>query len=262
MRPVDLTNGDCLEFMANMPDGFADCIVTDPPYGDTALAWDVLDPRWIGAAHRCLAPNGTAWVFGSMRMFLAVARKFEEAGFEYRQDIVWQKQNGSGFQPGKFQRVHEIAIQFRKRGAADGGLFRADVRFGDQPRRQSTRKRQPPHRGDTGGTGAAVATGYVPQTVIFKRNCNGFAVHPTQKPVNLIRTLIEASCPPGGVVFDPFTGSGTTGVAARAAGRRFVGCELDRGYYLAAWDRLLNEDPGPFLASRPAGREQSPVIVQ
>lgn len=54
--------------------------------------------------------------------------------------------------------------------------------------------------------------------------------HPTVKPVDLMQQLIRLICQPGGVVLDPFAGSGTTGVAAIANGFRFVGCELDRSH--------------------------------
>ena len=52
------------------------------------------------------------------------------------------------------------------------------------------------------------------------------ADHPTQKPLEIVERMIKASCPPGGVVLDPFMGSGTTAVAARRCGRQFVGFEL------------------------------------
>lgn len=62
--------------------------------------------------------------------------------------------------------------------------------------------------------------------------------HPTVKPVDIIRTMIRNSCPEGGTVFDPFMGSGTTGVAAVLEGRNFIGCELDPGYYQTAKRRI------------------------
>jgi len=67
----------------------------------------------------------------------------------------------------------------------------------------------------------------------------GNVLHPTQKAVGVIRPLIEAFSAPGAVVFDPFLGSGTTGVAAIASGRRFVGMELDPEHFAAAERRIL-----------------------
>lgn len=66
----------------------------------------------------------------------------------------------------------------------------------------------------------------------------GDKVHPTQKPVALMREFIRQSTKPGDVVLDPFMGSGTTGVAALELGRRFVGIELDEGYFRTACARI------------------------
>jgi site-specific DNA-methyltransferase (adenine-specific) len=62
--------------------------------------------------------------------------------------------------------------------------------------------------------------------------------HPTQKPEKLLAKLILASCPDGGIVFDPFLGSGTTSVAAKKLGRRYVGIELNEEYCCLAEKRL------------------------
>lgn len=62
--------------------------------------------------------------------------------------------------------------------------------------------------------------------------------HPTVKPLDIIRTMIRNSCPKGGTVFDPYMGSGTTGVAAKLEGMDFVGCEIDPTYYETARKRI------------------------
>ncbi len=62
--------------------------------------------------------------------------------------------------------------------------------------------------------------------------------HPTIKPLNIIRNLVEASSEPGQVVLDPFMGSGTTGVACKELGREFIGIELDENYFRIAEERL------------------------
>ena len=63
-------------------------------------------------------------------------------------------------------------------------------------------------------------------------------LHPTQKPVGSLRPLIEAFCPAGGLVLDPFCGSGSTLVAARETGRQFIGIELERKHWATAVRRL------------------------
>jgi site-specific DNA-methyltransferase (adenine-specific) len=66
--------------------------------------------------------------------------------------------------------------------------------------------------------------------------------HPAQKPEKLIAKLILASCPPGGLVLDPFLGSGTTSVTAKKLGRRYTGIEINEDYCLWAEKRLARAD--------------------
>ena len=76
----------------------------------------------------------------------------------------------------------------------------------------------------------------IPDVIRFPYTGN--RLHPTQKPVEALEPLISAFCAPGGVVLDPFCGSGSTLAAAQNTGRRFIGIELDQGHYLTASDRL------------------------
>lgn len=62
--------------------------------------------------------------------------------------------------------------------------------------------------------------------------------HPTVKPIALMRWLLTLVTPPGGVVLDPFLGSGSTGVAAADLGARFIGIEMDRKYFDIAYERI------------------------
>jgi site-specific DNA-methyltransferase (adenine-specific) len=73
---------------------------------------------------------------------------------------------------------------------------------------------------------------------MFARSCHGHALHPTQKPVEVVSPLVEYSCPEGGTVLDPFMGSGTTGIAALQMGRKFMGIEIRQKYFEIAWRRI------------------------
>lgn len=75
-----------------------------------------------------------------------------------------------------------------------------------------------------------------PNILRFARTQNG--LHPTQKPVELMAYLIEKFSDPGDTIFDPFSGSGTTAVAAHQTDRRYVCIEQDVDYYLSACDRV------------------------
>ena len=63
--------------------------------------------------------------------------------------------------------------------------------------------------------------------------------HPTVKPQTLMEHLVRLVTPPGGIVLDPFMGSGSTGIAAVNQGFKFIGIELDEGYYTTAKNRLI-----------------------
>lgn len=64
--------------------------------------------------------------------------------------------------------------------------------------------------------------------------------HPAQKPIAVLRKLIEVGSNKGDVVLDPFMGVGSSGVAALSLGRRFIGVELDKAYFNAGKDRINN----------------------
>jgi site-specific DNA-methyltransferase (adenine-specific) len=76
------------------------------------------------------------------------------------------------------------------------------------------------------------------RSVFHVRSCHGYAVHPTQKPVGVLVPLLRYSCPPGGLVLDPFLGSGSTLLAARQLGLRAIGIEREERYCAAAVARL------------------------
>jgi adenine-specific DNA-methyltransferase len=94
----------------------------------------------------------------------------------------------------------------------------------------------------------------------------GNRLHPTQKPVGIFAPLIEAFTKPGDTVLDPFCGSGSTLVAARDLGRRFVGIELDEAHHRTASLRLAGKQPELSSKFHQAGVSQSrfaqPIVVQ
>lgn len=233
-----IITGDCRTALAER--GPFDMILADPPYGDTSLNWDKRVKGWEKAAHSLLKPTGSMWVFGSMRFFMDTSAEIRTAGFRYAQEIVWEKQNGSGFHADRFKRVHEFAVQFYRADAEWSKVFNEVQTTPDATARTVRRKKRPPH------TGHIEAGHYVSEdggprlmrSVIYMRNAHGHAIHPTQKPAALLEILIRTSCPPGGTVCDMFVGSGAGADAAAMAGRDYIGTEDDAAMADKARDRL------------------------
>jgi site-specific DNA-methyltransferase (adenine-specific) len=216
--------------METWPDAFADACITDPPYGDTSLEWDRRCEGWIVQVSRVLKPAASIWVFGSMRFMATLFDEMGAHGFKYAQDIVWQKQNGTGFQNDRFRRVHEHAVQFYRSAWSD--VYKDPQFTNDATAKTVRRKTRPTHTGhiDAGHYVSEDGGPRLQRSVIDDANEHGNALHPTQKPLGIIAPMIEYSVPPNGIVVDPFMGSGSTGIAARTLGRQFIGCELNPEY--------------------------------
>ncbi|MCF3947366.1 DNA-methyltransferase [Acidiphilium iwatense] len=227
MTIAAVLTGDCRELMP--PRGPFDMILADPPYGDTSLAWERRVTGWLPLARRLLALTGSMWLFGSLRAFMAVASELHEAGFRYAQEIIWEKQNGSGFYADRFKRVHELVAQFYRDDAAWSAVYNAVQTTPDATTRTVRRKRRPPHTGhiEAGHYVSEDGGPRLTRSVIYARNAHGRAIHPTEKPAAILEILIRTSCPEGGLVADWFAGSGATGEACRLTGRRYLGCEID-----------------------------------
>ncbi len=228
---ITLYHGDCRDILPAR--GAVDVVVTDPPYGDTSLSWDEPVRGWLGLVD---APQ--LWCFASLRFLLEHGAEF--ADWTYGQEIVWEKHNGSGFHADRFKRVHEFAVHFYR--GSWGALHREVPVTLDAVARQVVHrnKRRPPHMGGIGASAYASEDGgpRLMRSVLQVRSEHGRAVHPTQKPLGILRPLIEYSCPLDGVVLDPFAGAGSTLLAARELGRRAIGIEVDGAYCERAVERL------------------------
>lgn len=239
MNPTTI-EGDSLVIMGGLPRGHFDAIVTDVPYGETSLRWDRWPTGWLALAAPLLKPSGSLWCFGSMRMFIEHADEFREH-FRFVQDLIWEKQNGSGLHADRFRRVHEVITHWVPRGSKWADTFKAPVTTNDATARTVRRKQRPAHWGAIGNQHTFTSEDGGPRlmrSVISMRNMHGRAVHPTQKPEDLVEPLLRYSVPPGGCVLDPFMGSGTTLLVARALGMSSTGIEANAEHYRAAIARL------------------------
>jgi site-specific DNA-methyltransferase (adenine-specific) len=225
----------CTIYHGDFRDGdfTAALIVADPPYGQTSLKWD----RWVTEwPCRLLGVAPQLWCFGSMRMFMDHASEFEKWNFS--QDLVWEKHNGSSFHADRFRRVHEQVCHFYQ--GQWSSLTINTVRVMGGRKKVIRRKKRPTHMGDINGMTYRSEDGgpRIMRSVIKMPSCHGKALHPTQKPVGLIIPLIEYGTDAGMTVFDPFMGSGSTLEAARQIGRKSVGIDVSEACCEMAAKRL------------------------
>lgn len=248
MKPT-LILGDCRKIMKRMEPAQFDIAIADPPYGETSLGWDRRVDGWLPELRRVLKPTASIWCFGSLRFFMESADDFHDAGWRVAQEIVWEKHNGSNFHADRFKRVHELIVQFYSADCPWDRVYKNPQYTQDATPRALRRKKRPPHTGHIeAGTYKSQDGGpRLMRSVIYQRSCHGMAIHPTQKPVDLIIPLIKYSCPEGGSVLDPFAGSGSTGIAAKVCGRRSTLIEADPAMFNAA-SRRLDEDAPLFPA--------------
>jgi len=251
----EVRQGDARMLLASLPERSVDAIVTDPPYGERAAGWD--RPRsiewhveWMGAAEQVLKAGAPLVTFASRRyldvVMGAMRRVFGDESERPLQTGVWiHRQGFTGGRKGSLRPEHEPWIA--------SGLLRAEAADVRALRRYS-REREPVHR-QSGARGFKPFT-YTPNAdgpmggTVFEspRNAEERTEHPTQKPEAVIAYLVALACVPGGLVVDPFVGSGTCGVVALRSGRRFIGCDQSARYCAIARRRIA----GPLFAETSA----------
>ena len=233
MDGINLMQGDCLELMKDIPDGSVDMILCDLPYGTTSCKWDSVipfEPLWE-QYKRIIKDNGAIVLFGS-QPFTTELNHSNLKMFRY--EWIWLKNNSTGFQLANKMplKKHEtISVFYKKLPSYNPqGL----IPYGKVNRRGSC---------GNGGHLANEVNKYVQQftnypTQILEFGYDKDKFHPTQKPVALLEYLIKTYTNPGEVVLDNCMGSGSTGVACVNTGRRFIGIELDNGYFDVAEKRI------------------------
>ena len=233
---MNLMLGDCLERMKEIPDGSVDMILADPPYGTTACKWDSiipLEPMWE-QLKRIIKPNG-AIVMTASQPFTTTLISSNMKMFRYC--WVWEKTMASNFALAKKQpfKKHEDVCVFYLRQPAYNPQMGKGKPYTDKERDRSmgvTGDALPSKKAITN-----IGTRY-PSSVQKFSNGNNGNVHPTQKPVALMEYLIKTYTQEGETVLDFVMGSGTTGIACKNTGRKFIGIEKDAGYFEIARQRL------------------------
>lgn len=229
---VELHLGDCLSFLRTMPDKSVDAVITDPPYGVTANSWDTaIDP-----ISELLRISRGYVIVTSQQPFTTYIIYNNLPEFRY--EIIWDKVLPSGFLNANKMplRSHENICVFGQ------GIYNPQKVEGSP--NHSKGKGYSTKNSCYGAYETASGTDNhgnmkFPKSVIkFQKPHPSITEHPTQKPVELMKWLIESYSNEGDTILDPFMGSGTTGVACVQTGRNFIGIEIDPTYYAIAERRI------------------------
>lgn len=244
--------GDCLQRMKEIPGGSVDAIICDLPYGTTACSWDTVvnfDELWT-QYRRITKTNGAIVLFGS-EPFSSMLRM--SAIDLYKYDWIWVKSRATGHVHAKNKpmKKHEVISIFSKGTTVHASQSKTRMTYNPQGLVEVNRETYRPSRGISGSDVVGgvrpshkpvvkqTHEGYPKSVIEFNSEHNVGAFHPTQKPLALLEYLVKTYTNDLDVVLDNTIGSGTTGVACKNLDRKFIGIEMDEGYFNIAKNRIL-----------------------
>lgn len=217
----EIIQGDSLTLLRQFDDACVDAIITDPPYGIryqsnfgkhrryNGISNDKLPfIWWLYDGYRVLKDGGCLLCFSRWDVQQVFTQAMQIAGFIVKSSIVWDKTvGGMGDLKAQFAPSYEtIIFAIKGKYAFPGGR---------------------------------------PNDVLRQLKVNScHMIHPNQKPVELMEQLIEATTRPTDLILDPFAGCGSTLVAAKNKGRRYIGIELESDYCEIARKRLDVKEAG------------------
>ena len=235
---INLIKGNCLEKMKDIEDKSIDMILCDLPYGTTQNKWDSiipLDKLWEQYC-RVIKDNGAIVLFAQTPFDKVLGcSNLKMLKYEW----IWEKTSATGHLNAKKMpmKAHENILVFYKKLPT----YNPQKTTGHTPVHSYTK-----HQDDGSNYGKTLigisgggSTERYPRSVqVFKTDKQKEALHPTQKPVDLLEYLIKTYTNEGETVLDNTMGSGSTGVAAVRLNRNFVGIELDDTYFEIANKRI------------------------
>lgn len=241
-----LTNANCLEAMQQIADHSIDLILTDLPYGTTRNKWDTLIPldRLWSEWRRIITPRGAIVLFAQCP-FDKVLGNSNLPWLRY--EWIWVKEQGTGHLNAPYapMKQHETILVFSPAAASHTGkptmIYNPQYRKGKAYRtkahistsRNYDHKHQRPVGTDNDGNH------YYPLDVLrYSRDKD--KLHPTQKPIALLRYLIRTYTDPDMTVLDCCAGSGSTCIAATQEHRHYIAFELDPDIYQMARKNIYN----------------------
>lgn len=233
INTFSLLHGDCFEKLKDLPDNSIDLILTDPPYNlaqystgnmkfdwrsevnNDVAVWDEepLNPnRLLSEFKRVLKPNGNIFIFCSYNL-LGEYHKVFDPEFDTFQFMVWHKTNPiPNIRKSSFLNSCELIVCCWNKGHTWNFSKQNEMHnFIESPICMGKER---------------------------IKDKEGKRLHPTQKPVKILKRIIEIASNPNDIVLDCFNGVASTGVAALELNRRYIGIEIDEKYYNASLDRL------------------------
>lgn len=257
-----LVYGDCVEYMQNAKFLF-DMIFADPPYflsnGGISVQsgkevcvdkgdWDkssgkesdrMFNYSWLKAARRVLKPSGTIWISGTFHNIFSIAELLTELDFKILNAVTWVKTNPPPNLSCRYLTHGTEIVLWARREKKVPHYYNYDLMHtiaGDKQMRD---------------------VWVLPAIATWEKT---YGKHPTQKPLGLLTRIILASTQRGEAILDPFSGSGTTGIAAKLLGRKFLGVERELDFLNVSRARRLdldNPDNARLMISRMPGFENS-----
>ena len=207
-------NEDCLVGMKRIPDGSVDCIVTDIPYNecnrtDNGLRNLDKDKADIGifdvamlTENLCEKTKGSIYMFCGFNQVSTIRQAMSQKGLSTR-IVVWEKTNPS---PMNGNNIWLSGIELCVFGKKSKATFNLHCK-----------------------------------NTVLRYPCGVNKIHPTQKPIELMRYIVNASTKEGDIVLDPFMGSGTTAIACIREKRNYIGFEKSEEYWRKSMERIRNE---------------------
>src|SRR5579859_5806939 len=251
---IKIYQGDCLEILPRIPENSVDLIFADPPYflsngGITCHAgkmvsvhkgdWDKsrgadgnheFNRAWLAACQRVLKPNGSIWVSGTAHVIHSVGFAMQQLGFKLLNDISWVKPNPPPNLSCRYFTHATETIIWAAKNAKSRHTFHYKLM------KESNRGKQ------------MKSVWEIKPPEAWEKK---FGKHPTQKPVALLERILLASSNEGDLVLDPFSGSGSTALAALLTGRKFRGIEIDKKWIQVSCRRLKDVSNGELRIPRP-----------
>lgn len=231
-KDFTVIQGDCVDTLSKFQFGF-DMVFADPPYflssggiscqsgkvvcvnkgnwdkPTTPEAMDSFNLRWLKAVRNHMKENATIWISGTHHNIFSVQQQLLKLGFKILNVITWAKTNPPPNISCRYFTFSTEFIIWARKSAKVPHYFNYQLMKHLNDDKQMT------------------DVWRLPAIAKWEKSCGK---HPTQKPLGVLTRLLQASTKPNDWVLDPFSGSGTTGIAANLLGRKYLGLEIEEEF--------------------------------